>query len=256
MMGERLNSGWAEWSVEKQTDPHDREAWYIANPSLGLIFTERSVADEIGSDDIDFNIQRLGLWIKYNQKSAISRAEWESLQIDGKPDITGKLYVGIRYGIDSVNVAVAIAAKTMDDKIFTEVIDCRPMRNGNDWILEFLSKADVAGVVIDGACGQGLLEKEMRNEHLKPPVLPKVKEVIRANSTFEMLLTQGRICHADQPSLTQVVANCEKRPIGSSGGFGYKSQIDDYEIVLLDSVILASWMASEAREHKKQRVNY
>ena len=66
--GGTRNGGWAEWSVEDESDVRDEELWYLTNPSLGTIFTTRSVEDEIGSDIIDFNIQRLGLWIRYNQK--------------------------------------------------------------------------------------------------------------------------------------------------------------------------------------------
>lgn len=51
-----------------------------------------------GSDDLDFNIQRLGLWIRYNQKSAISPNEWKELQIKPPPKLTGDLFVGIKYG--------------------------------------------------------------------------------------------------------------------------------------------------------------
>lgn len=72
LQGQAKNTGWAEWSVEFQTDPHDVAAWYETNPSLGLILTERKIEDEIGPDVVDFNIQRLGLWLRYNQKSAIS----------------------------------------------------------------------------------------------------------------------------------------------------------------------------------------
>ena len=49
------------------------------------------MADEIGDDPIDFNIQRLGLWLRYNLKSAISRAEWDELKTDPQPKLTGKL---------------------------------------------------------------------------------------------------------------------------------------------------------------------
>ena len=75
LSGESMNAGWSEWSVEKESDPRDRDLWYETNPSLGTILTERTVADEIGDDPIDFNIQRLGLWLRYNQKSAISKVE-------------------------------------------------------------------------------------------------------------------------------------------------------------------------------------
>ena len=92
MEGQTVNSGWAEWSVPEQTDIRDIDAWYETNPSLGTVFTERSVTDEIGSDPIDFNIQRLGLWIRYNQKSAISATEWNELKADVPPELTGDLF--------------------------------------------------------------------------------------------------------------------------------------------------------------------
>ena len=60
--GKTVNTGWAEWSVDKKTDVRDKEAWYQTNPSLGTILTERKILDEVGNDDDDFNIQRLGLW--------------------------------------------------------------------------------------------------------------------------------------------------------------------------------------------------
>lgn len=100
LQGTSVDTGWAEWSVEQQTDPHDKAAWYETNPSLGTILTERKIMAEIGSDDLDFNIQRLGYWIRYNLQSAISRAEWEELAAKKLPKLESKLYVGIKYGHD------------------------------------------------------------------------------------------------------------------------------------------------------------
>lgn len=254
MFGETQNAGWAEWSVEDESDPNDRDLWYQCNPSLGTIFTERSIMDEIGSDKIDFNIQRLGLWLKYNQKSAVSATEWGVLK--SKPDITGKLFVGIKYGNDGTNVSVSIAVKTKDGKIFVEVIDCQPVRNGNAWIVGFLSKADIQAVAIDGASGQNILAAEMKDARLKPPILPTVKEVIVANSLFEQAVFKESLCHSGQPSLEQVVTNCDKRPIGSNGGFGYRSQLEDYDISLMDSIILAHWVCAEAKPPVRQKIRY
>lgn len=250
------NSGWAEWSVEDESDIQDRELWYLTNPSLGTIFTERSVADEIGSDVVDFNIQRLGLWIRYNQKSAISATEWEALRVQRLPKLKGKLFIGIKYGNDGAHVAMSIALKTAGGKVFVEALDCQSVRNGNAWILDFLRKADVQSVTIDGASGQSILASEMKEVRLKAPVLPTVKEIINANATFEQGIYQETICHKGQPSLAQIVSNCEKRSIGSTGGFGYKSQYDDYDIALMDSVILAHWACSSSKPPKKQKIRY
>lgn len=60
----------------------------------------------------------------------------------------------------------------------------------------------------------------------------------------------------DQPSLSQVVTNCEKRNIGSSGGFGYKSQFDDMDISLMDACLLAHWAVKEIKSTNKQKIIY
>ena len=60
LQGQTENGAWAEWSVQDESDVHDRELWYETNPSLGTILTERKINDEITSDLVDFNIQRLG----------------------------------------------------------------------------------------------------------------------------------------------------------------------------------------------------
>lgn len=258
LAGLKVNSGWAEWSVDYKVDPRDIECWYETNPSLGTIFTERSVTDEIGSDDLDFNIQRLGLWIRYNQKSAISPNEWKELQIKPPPKLTGDLFVGIKYGHDGENVAMSVAARTEDGEIFVEGIDCREVRAGTDWMMKYLSSWHSAKVVIDGANGQKLLADEMKEWGLSKPVLPTVKEIIVANAAFEQGLFQRTIRHAGQPSVINAVGNCEKRAIGSNGGFGYRSIKEGVEIALLDSIILAYWICSENKKKKKrkQKISY
>jgi len=254
--GKVPNGGWAEWSVDRQTDPEDVSAWYQTNPSLGKILTERKIRDEIGSDEIDFNIQRLGLWIKYNQKSAISEIEWNRLKEENVPELVSKLYVGIKYGYDGKNVALAIAAKTSDDRVFVEVVDCRPIQSGDAWIIDFLSKADIESVEVDGASGQNILAQDMKDAKLKSPNLPTVKWVISANAGFEQGLYAGKICHMGQESLSQVATNCEKRTIGSQGGFGYKAINEDMESALLDSVIYAYYACASAKPKRKQKEYY
>lgn len=256
LQGETVNTGWAEWSVDEMCNPKDKDAWYETNPSLGVILSERAVMDEIGGDEVDFNIQRLGLWLKYNQKSAISKREWEELKLEEPPKITGKLFVGIKYGHDGEAVALSIAVKTAGGKIFVEGIDCRPQRAGNTWILDFLSKADIETVAVDGANGQELLADAMKKKKLKAPKLPTVKQIIVANSAFSQAIYAGDICHMGQPSMVQIVSNCEKRAIGTGGGYGFKSILDGAKVELMDSMILAFWLCSEQKQRRKQVTRY
>lgn len=255
LSGGSEDTGWAEWSVEEQSDPRDRELWYETNPSLGTILTERSVANEIGTDSVDFNIQRLGLWIRYNQKSEISKAEWMEMKVRSKPKLKGKIFAGIKFGKDGTNVSMSVAVKTKDGKIFTECLDCRPVRDGMDWMIAYLKKMDYAKVVIDGASGQTVMENLMREYGLKKAVYPTVKEIVQANALFEQALYNQSICHAGQPSMTQAASNCEKRAIGTNGGFGYRSIKAGVDISILDSAILAIWKCSQEKK-RKQRASY
>lgn len=256
LAGKTANGGWAEWSVDKLSETRNRELWYETNPSLGTIFTERSVLDEIGTDDVDFNIQRLGLWLKYNQKSAISKTEWNEMKVSTLPKMKGPLFVGIKYGHDGNNVALSIAVKTIDEKVFVETIDCRDVKVGNQWIIEFLTNPSIKKVIVDGANGQQILADTMKKHGIKTPIFPTVKEVIVANAVFEQGISQCNICHADQPSAEQAVTNCEKRAIGTNGGFGYKALKEGIEIAILDSMILAYWACNTNKEKKRQRVSY
>lgn len=256
LFGKSKYSGWAEWSVEDEKEIEDVEAWYNSNPSLGYHLTERKIEAELGEDKLDHNVQRLGFWPSFSQKSVISEREWDGLLISEKVDFKGKLYVGVKYGNDGANVSMSIAVRTNENQIFIETIDCQSVRNGNMWLVNFLKQADIDVVVIDGASGQKMLEEELKDFKIKNIILPTVKEIITANSIFEQGIFQKTICHNGQPSLRKVATNCEKRNIGSNGGFGYKSQFDDMDISLLDSALLAHWACHSIKPKKKQRISY
>ena len=252
-----FESGWAEWSVPDMADVNNIDLWYETNPSLGYVLKERTIRSEIGDDKTDFNIQRLGLWIKYNQKSAISRNEWEALQVAKLPRLKGQLFVGIKFGIDGENVALSVAVRTEDDKIFCEVVGCKPIRDGVAWIVRFLQSADVRKAAVDGKNGAEVLLDACKSMKLKKPEQITVQQFIKANSLFDMAMEQGTFCHMHQSAVTQVVTNCERRKIGANGGLGYQSSLDGADIALLDSMILAHWACSETKAEKRiQKVYY
>lgn len=252
--GGTFESGWAEWSVKDMTEPNDVDAWYETNPALGYILTERSIRSEIGDDPVDFNIQRLGLWLKYNQKSAISQNEWDALELKQLPQLTGPMFAGVKFGHDTSNVSLSIAVKMREGGIFVECIDCQPSRGGVAWLVNFLRSPGVKQVALDGDSGRGILAEAMKSMSLKKPVFVKTADFIMANSMFEQAIEAGSVKHMDQASLRQVVSNCEKRHIGSNGGFGYSSQLEGADISLLDSIILAHWLCAEYKEEETQIV--
>lgn len=258
LTGKEEDAGWAEWSVPNLTDAHDPELWYLTNPSLGTILTERTIRSELGDDQVDDNIQRLGLWLRYSQKSAISKQEWSEYALKEKPMLPKKprVFFAVKYG-HSGNVSLAAAVKLDDGRIFIEAIDCRPVRDGNAWLMPFLRNPHAESVVIDGAGNQTVLASEMKDAGVKcKAVLPKVSDVVAAHALFEQQLFGGQIRHMDQPALAQAATNCEHRAIGSGGGFGYTSVLEGADISLLEAVSLAHWLCANAKEHKPQRVSY
>lgn len=254
LSGERKNAGWAEWSVDRMTDPHNVDAWYEANPSLGVTIQERTIADDVGSDDIDFNIQRLGFWITYNQKSAISEQDWGALRADKLPELRGKLFVGIKFAHDGNTASMAVAVKTADGRVLVEAIDDRPVSAGYQWMLSFLAAADIQETVIDGASGQQTMANAIKELKLRAPILPTVKEVIMAADNFEQAIYQGKLVHMGQASLTQSVTNCDHRAIGSNGGYGYRSTVQDVDVSLLEAAMLAHWACANAKPPRKQLI--
>lgn len=262
LSGTQKDCGWAEWSVEDFSDVNDEDLWYMTNPSLGYTgLSERKIRNEISSDPeriIDFNIQRLGLWIKHNQQSAISKLDWDQLNVTKLPTFTGKMNIGIKYNKNGESVSLAVGLKTKDGRIFTEVRDSRLIKDGNDWIIEFLTKAakGINKIVIDGAGAQQILADELKKEKIKGVYLPKVSDVVKANAVFEKCINDKTLCKMEQPTLDQVVTNCEKRAIGSQGGFGYKTINAADDISLMDSVILAAWAVSEFKEPRTQHIRY
>lgn len=255
--GKAKYAGWAEWSVPTQTDMHNVDAWYECNPSLGIVFDEEAVELEIGTDELDFNIQRLGFWVQYNLKSAITEAEWQKTELKNLPKLKGNTYVGIKYGVDGMNVALTVACKTEDDKVFISAYDSRNIREGNSWIVKYLSSIQTLNkVVVDGRGNDEILAADMKNAKLKKPVFPGASDFTLANSQFEHSVYNDGLCHMPQPLLDEAVTNCEKKKYGARGAFIYVPNVETIDITIMESAVLAHWLCLNTKEAKGQRVGY
>ena len=140
-------------------------------------------------------------------------------------------------------------------------------RNGKVWCEETVQTVGAPAkleltpeckkVAADGKNGTAILEDAMTEAGLKNLKVPTVEQVIKANAVFELALSDGTVTHMQQSAVTQIVSNCEKRAIGSGGGFGYQSALDGADVSILDSLILAHWICSETKaEKKKQSIAY
>ena len=263
LAGEAYETGWAEWSVYQQPDDlMNVDLWYETNPSLGTILKERTIKTENVSNKenrLDFLIQRLGYWHKYELKSEITEKDWMRLCVDHVPgDLAGKIYAGIKFGADNANTALSIAIKTGRGKTFIECIDCVPQREGFAWLANWLTKCKTLGaVVIDGKGKAELLTETIAKQAPKMKVIvPVTAEAITAYAGFRQAIDVDELEHCNQPSATQAIANCEKRMIGTNGAFGFRSIKTGVDVAIVESMALAYWAASQAKEKRKQRIMY
>lgn len=254
LVGRSPNGGWAEWSVPEMSDVNDKELWYRCNPSLGTVLSERSVMDEIGSDETDFNIQRLGLWISYNQASAITKAEWARTEVSDMPKLTGGLFIGICYEPNGLSTALSVACKTDEGKVFVSVYDCRSRYEGDDWIVDFIkSTKGIAKAAVDGKTGQDALLERFKEERIgKKATTLTGSEFISACAGFEKDALGDRLLHMQQPTLDEIVTNCEKKLYKS--GFTYKPLHDGMQICCMNSIILAHYLCRTAKIKKVQKI--
>lgn len=261
LTGKKRHAGWAEWSVGHEMDINNVDAWYETNPSLGYKLRERTIEDELGEGKesaVDFNIQRLGLWITYNQKSAISKTEWRELEVETLPKLSGKMALGIKFNVDGSTCALSVAVKTKDDKIFFECVNCRTMRDGVEWLVDFAyrSRANVSKIVIDGKNGAEILKERLTEINIKNFVVVTSTEYIEANSKFEQAFFAKTLVHMSQAGAEKIATNCERRNVGAGGGWAYRSIKAGADISILDSIILACWGCSTFKEKKKQKASY
>lgn len=258
LAGNAFDTGWAEWSVYQQPeDIMDVDLWYETNPSLGTILRERTIRSEDVRNKLDFVIQRLGYWHSYELKSEITQAEWMHLKSPRLPNLKGKIFCGVKFGMDGANTSLSIALKTSDEKIFLETIGCRPQSQGFAWIVSFLSNADVYAVVIDGKGKAEMLSDALKQAKVKAKVIiPTYDEVITAYAGFRQAVDLMTVCHMGQPSVTNAVSNCERRLIGKSGAFGFRSIKKDADVSIVESMAFAFWARSSMQERRKQKIGY
>ena len=258
LSGHAQDTGWAEWSIySRPEDIYDTDLWYETNPSLGTILTERKIRNEDVGNDIDFLIQRLGFWFEYELKSEISEADWMHLKVKTLPELKGNLFAAVKFGSDGLNVTLTVAVRTKDGPIFVETIDCAPQASGFGWMLDFLRKAPVSKVVIDGKGKADLFSKMLTDSGIKvTQVVPTSAEAVAAYASFRQAVDDETICHNGQKSLAQAVSNCARRPIGNNGAFGFRSTQIDVDVTLVEGAALAYWLCSVTKERRKQKIIY
>jgi len=258
--GKDHDTCWQEWSVELLTDPHDEDAWYAANPSLGYHLMLMAVRNEAKDMAVDsFNKMRLGWVAGIESKRAIPDAWWSALKTDKVEVPEDATYVySIKFAPDGSAVSLSIGVNMPGDKVHVELIVRKPMSAGTQWLVTWLTDDSkrwrkCSKIIIDGQAGtQMLVEELVRTERRmsKKILTPNVKEAAAAYGTFHEAVEQGKITHFNQPALNMSIKTVKKRSIGKDGAFGYASMNTDIQSDPTESVAFAYYGAIRYKKAK------
>lgn len=240
---------WTEWGVENFTDPTDKEAWYRANPSLGLSLIERAIESEVTSLSADgFNRMRLGWWAGIEDKRAISQSVWDACYTE-KPEVdeSFKPVYAVKFSPDRTIycVAAALPLKQDNSRIHVEIVFSKSMSEGfqdiTSWIEERWRKA--SAIIIDGATGAPILYEDLMSLGIssKKIIRPNMKEIGAAHEFIFDAIKRGEFSHYNQPLLNQTVRLTKQRQLGRYGGFGWESMNKDLSTAALDAATFAFW---------------
>ncbi|MBQ6396217.1 hypothetical protein IJH89_01365 [Candidatus Saccharibacteria bacterium] len=255
---------WTEWGVETITDPHDRDAWYKTNPSLGLSLLEKAVEAEAASMGMDgFNRMRLGWWAGVEDKRAIAQKDWDACFTE-KPEFDDSFapIYAIKFAPDRTIFSIAVAQPLNDGKIHVEIVKHRPMSDGFQKIVKWLTSPppgqttprwrQAAKVIIDGATGQAILFEDLTSSGVPTNVIlqPNLREIGAAHEFMLKGIKERTFSHYRQPVLDQTVRLTKIRPIGRNGAFGWESMNRELPTCALDAATFAYWGAKTLSKKK------
>lgn len=131
-----------EWSAPPGCDVRDRDAWAMANPSLGYSITERTIASACKTDpEWVFRTEVLCQWSDGSLEGPFPPGTWEAgrwVQLspaDAPPKIVGNVKACIDISHDRTMTYLAFAGRREDGLPQVEVV---AQRAGQDWVKDWL----------------------------------------------------------------------------------------------------------------------
>lgn len=249
---------YVEFSAPKGSDPDDRGAWRVANPSFPRRTPEKAILrmKKLLGDD-DFRREGLGIWDSSAGTTLVSASQWANLA-EVMPPTEGRVAYGVKFSVDGATVALAVCRRPDEGEPHVEVVEHRSLSSGTAWLADWLVERwrNASEIVVDGKSGSHALVNALRDEKVPARVLrlPKLDEVIAAHTMIYERIRTGGLTHFDQPVLNEAVGHAMKRSIGTAGGWGWKSTSADVDVTPLDAVTLAlhGAMTSKRRPGRKQ----
>jgi hypothetical protein len=240
-----------EWGATEVGDPLDEDRWYEFNPSLGyqlLISALRK--DARGMSPETFAQEHLGWWGAATLAAhPISASDWAKCKVDTAPD-DGRLIYAVKFDPDARMGAIAVCVDDGDGLPHVELAAEMSCRGGVGSFVEWLlGVADCAeSIIIDGQSNAKTLENELLDAGVPDEMIarPNTAQAIEAYTGFVNATRAHAVTHVADESTDESVCECNRRRIGTAGGYGFESN-DRANATLVDALAFAHWGAMQVR---------
>jgi phage terminase large subunit-like protein len=202
----------AEWSAEVGVDPADRDAWYDANPGMGIRISEQWVHDvEFATMSPEaFLTERLGVPEDLDEDNAvIDMARWADL-VDPDSSIASNHQLALDVAYDRRWASFAAAGRRADGKAHVEVFHRQP---GTDWVLEraaeAYAKSKLPVRILSGSPAASFIPLLVERNVPVEEVLPG--DHARAVGQFLDAVENKELAHLGDPALTAALSGAVLR---------------------------------------------
>lgn len=251
-----------EWSADDDADINDVDAWYTANPGLGIRISEQYVMDELEtmlSDPTEgkekFNRERLGIWAKLGGESVFPAGVWSNLgDEDSRPGDRIVFAVDVSPSRDSASIA--LLSYRDDELVHGEIVENRV---GTSWVGSRLGELverwnPVAVVAIAGSAAESLIPTWKR-EGVRVKLI-KFVDYVQACGVFFDWVSQGKFRHLGDDLLTVAIDGAKQswRSDGASWYWSRKnSDVDITPLVALTVAVAGLEKKSGVSAGRKRR---
>lgn len=267
--GRDPKASWLEWSIEslEGSDVADRELWYATNPAMGIRLSEDFANTECNTMSPDgFARERLGWWSSRSSSvaPAIPPEAWAACE-------TGELLDGVRaYGVKfapdgstaSLSVALRLPEPTKEGfESYVELIETVDMAEGTGRLVQWLADRwrGCSMVAVDGAAHAAAFAESLRRLGVSRKAVHQMstQHLIAACTGLLDDVSGHKVAHSGQGPVDRSVAVCEKRRIGTGGGWGFQlSPVagEDGDPNALESMAIALWASKNSRRNPNRKL--
>lgn len=232
---------WLEWSAPEGSDVDDRDAWFIAMPTLGEQLSYENVEDDRASlSDEEFAAECMGMWDVASSGAVIDHHAWSALTAGYVDEAPARISLGIDVSPDRKLSTIVVVGERAG-KIQLHIAK---QAEGTDWLkpalLGMLEERRIDAVVVDRSSPAASLVLELKSEKVRRTKFFEANtgEVCKASALFYDYALNGHLAHNGNPLFADAAEAARKRPVGDAWAWGRKASASDITPVVAGTLAL------------------